>query len=122
MGARKELELFRKSLAAAMLVLLPVTAHAAKKPDLRKIAVTQVGEIIALASLCRGLRPNVEIISLVLMRAGVSFDDIMDEAGRYSESILPKMAASGGEEAACAAGAAWYGPKGSKVPNFMILQ
>jgi hypothetical protein len=121
-GAREEFGLFRKSLAAAMILLLPATAHAVDKVDLREAAVKQVGEVIALASLCRGLRPNVETISLVLMRAGVGFDDIIDDAGKYSENILPKMAASGGEEAACAAGSAWYGPRGSKAPDFMILQ
>ena len=48
--------------------------------------------------------------------------DIFDAAGKYSASIIPQMIESGGEDAACAAGAAWYGPRGSKVPNFLILQ
>ncbi len=114
----------RFDLVIAALLILPWQAQAAdkKKPDVRQIAIEQVGEAIAIVSLCRGLTADVPTISLTLMRAGLNVDDIFDAAGKYSASIIPQMIESGGEDAACAAGAAWYGPRGSKVPNFLILQ
>ncbi len=110
----------KKILAAASVLLAVVaTAAAEEKKDLRQIAVEQFGEVIALVSVCRAVTIDVSVLSIIVMRAGLEIDEILDEAGAYSATLLPGMAASGSEADACRAAAAWYGPKGSKIPNLV---
>ena len=106
-----------KKFLAAAFVLLAATATAAaeEKKDLRQIAVEQFGEVIALVSVCRALTIDISVMSVIAMRAGLEIDEILEEAGAHSATLLPEMAASGGEAEACQAAATWYGPKGSKM-------
>jgi len=110
-----------KKFLAAIAGVLAVAASAAaeEKKDLRQIAVEQFGEVIALVSVCRAITVDVSIMSVIATRAGLEIDDILDEAGAYSATLLPEMAASGGEAEACQAAVNWYGPRGSKVPNLV---
>lgn len=110
-----------KKFLAAAFVLLAATATAAaeEKKDLRQIAVEQFGEVIALVSVCRALTIDISVMSVIAMRAGLEIDEILEEAGAHSATLLPEMAASGGEAEACQAAATWYGPKGSKIPNLV---
>lgn len=111
-----------KKFLAAMAGVLAVAASAAAeegKKDLRQTAVEQFGEVIALVSVCRSITVDVNIMSVIATRAGIQIDDILDEAGAYSTTLLPMMAASGGEAEACQAAVNWYGPRGSKIPNLV---
>lgn len=110
-----------KKFLAAALALLAVAAAAAaeEKKDLRQIAIEQFGEVIALVSVCRAITIDVSVMSVIAMRAGLEIDQILEEAGAYSATLLPAMAASGGEAEACQAATAWYGPKGSKIRNLV---
>lgn len=110
----------RRFLAAVFVVLAATgTVAAEEKKDLRQIAVEQFGEVIALVSVCRAVTIDVPVMSIIAMRAGLEIDDILDDAGAYSATLLPKIAAAGGEAEACRAAAAWYGPNGTKVPNLV---
>lgn len=110
----------KKILAAMAGVLaLAASATAEEKKDLRQIAVEQFGEVIALVSVCRAITVDVNIMSIIATRAGLQIDDIIEEAGAFSTTLLPKMAASGGEAEACQAAVNWYGPRGSKIPNLV---
>ncbi len=111
----------KKFLAAAFVSLAVVATAAAEeeKKDLRQIAIEQFGEVIALVSVCRAVTIDISVMSVIAMRAGLEIDEILEEAGAYSATLLPEMAASGGEADACRAAATWYGPKGSKIPNLV---
>lgn len=110
----------KKFLAAVFVVLAAATVAAAEeKKDLRQIAVEQFGEVIALVSVCRAVTIDISVMSVIAMRAGLEIDEILDEAGAYSATLLPEMAASGGEADACRAAATWYGPNGTKIPNLV---
>lgn len=110
----------KRFVAAGLLSLAFAAAAAAdEKKDLRQIAVEQFGEVIALVSICQEITVDVSLLSVVAMRAGLAIDEILDDAGAYSATLLPAMAASGGEAEACRAAVAWYGPRGSKIPNLV---
>lgn len=109
----------KKFLAAAFALLTVAAAAAEEKKDLRQIAIEQFGEVIALVSVCRAITIDVSVMSIIAMRAGLEIDEILEEAGAYSATLLPAMAASGGEAEACQAATIWYGPKGSKIRNLV---
>lgn len=104
---------------AALLCAGPASA-AEEKKSLRQVAVEQFGEIIALISICQQVTVNMPVMSVIAIRAGLDLDDILDEAGAYSTTLMPKMLESGGVEGACNAAAIWYGPRGSKVRNLLV--
>lgn len=110
-----------KKFLAAVSILLAVAATAAaeEEKDLRQIAIEQFGEVIALVSVCRAVTIDISVMSVVAIRAGIEIDEILDEAGAYSATLLPQMAASGNEADACRAAATWYGPNGTKIPNLV---
>lgn len=107
------------TLVAAVLMTAAAGAAAQEKKDLRQIAVEQFGEVIALVSACSAVTVDISVMSVIAIRAGLEIDEILDEAGAYSATLLPKMAESGGEAEACQAAVLWYGPKGTKVRNLI---
>lgn len=110
----------KKFLAAVFAVLAAAgTVAAEEKKDLRQIAIEQFGEVIALVSVCRVVTIDISVMSIIVMRAGLEIDDILEDAGAYSATLVPKIAASGGEADACRAAATWYGPNGTKIPNLV---
>jgi len=94
---------------------------AGDEQDLRETAIDQIAEAIAMDSACRSLQVDLNIMTVIVQRAGLDMDKVLEEAGSRSAAYLEQYAKSG-EDAVCQAGLILYGPKGSNAMNFLIPQ
>ena len=87
--------------------------------DIQETAIDQIAEAIAMDSACRSLQVDLNIMTVIVQRAGLDMDKVLEEAGSRSAAYLEQYAKSG-EQAVCQAGMILYGPKGSNAMNFLI--
>ncbi len=118
--------------AAAVLACLPAGAFAQEKPtekpaaasdeqDVRETAINQIAEAVAIDSACRSLKVDLNIMTVIVQRAGLDMDEVLTEAGARSGSYLDDFA-TGGEDAVCRLGVLLYGPQGSNAMNFLVRE